>query len=218
MKRRTRETGWAFETLHQLQVRAEVVSSAEVPRLHEAATAETVAEVLEAAFDGEREEILGAILIDHEGRILGWTRAPVRLVEGVGVEVRALLQVALLTMSDGLVGFRWAPPGKGEVKKADRDLAARLIRGAGVLDLEVRDYLVVDGRGGWKSVRESWREWPDVVRLGLLWSERGGREMPVKYRDPVTQATWHGGGSRPKWLETRLVEGYELEDFEVKDQ
>ena len=39
--------------------------------------------------------------------------------------------------------------------------------------------------------------------------------VAVKFRDPVTGATWTGRGLTPKWLATRLAEGKSREDFAV---
>ena len=39
----------------------------------------------------------------------------------------------------------------------------------------------------------------------------------VKYRDPMTGATWTGRGKKPKWVEVKLADGHSLEEFAQAD-
>ena len=43
-------------------------------------------------------------------------------------------------------------------------------------------------------------------------------QVDVKYRDPATGDTWSGRGKRPKWIEDKMIEGSNLEEFLVANQ
>jgi len=42
-----------------------------------------------------------------------------------------------------------------------------------------------------------------------------GSNVAAKYRDPDSGATWSGRGPRPKWLNAKIAEGKNLQDFAV---
>ena len=44
-------------------------------------------------------------------------------------------------------------------------------------------------------------------------TDKGGRKVAAKYRDPSTGDSWSGRGLQPNWLKARLSEGRKLEDF-----
>lgn len=46
-------------------------------------------------------------------------------------------------------------------------------------------------------------------------AERRKHGPEVKYRNPETGETWTGRGKRPKWIEEKMVEGSNLEEFLV---
>lgn len=45
---------------------------------------------------------------------------------------------------------------------------------------------------------------------------RGGKNPPVKYRNPATSETWSGRGLQPKWLKAAIAAGNKLADFAVE--
>ena len=49
-------------------------------------------------------------------------------------------------------------------------------------------------------------------------AERREHGAPVKYRNPETGETWTGRGKRPKWIENKMVEGSNLEEFLAENQ
>lgn len=57
---------------------------------------------------------------------------------------------------------------------------------------------------------------PMVRAIPTTWATRGGRH-PIRFRDPATGQTWTGRGLRPKWLQARIDEGRQINEFEVKE-
>jgi DNA-binding protein H-NS len=44
-------------------------------------------------------------------------------------------------------------------------------------------------------------------------SERGGKKVAPKYRDPSTGQTWSGRGLKPKWLAQAVTDGKSIDMF-----
>lgn len=57
---------------------------------------------------------------------------------------------------------------------------------------------------------------PALATIPTTWATRGGRH-PIRFRDPATGQTWTGRGLRPKWLQARIDEGRQINEFEVKE-
>lgn len=59
---------------------------------------------------------------------------------------------------------------------------------------------------------------PGISQPSQPQSQRGSSKgkrgpLPPKYRDPVTQKTWAGGGLVPNWMKAYIAQGKTKEDF-----
>jgi DNA repair protein RadC len=176
--------------------------------------------------EAEPREVLGAVYLDLDGRPVGYT-VPFRgsLVE-VLVEGRHLFKIALDCNAQAMVLFHRHPAASPEPSVQDLEVTARLVQGAAVLGLTIRDHLIVTGEGRWCSLAASRRvpglgggrwAWLDLFENGRPEVDRRGlrRRAPVRFRDPETGETWAGRGTMATWIRRRLDEGRELKEFRV---
>ena len=178
--------------------------------------------------EAEPREVLGAVFLNLDGHPVGYS-VPFRgAIDRVTIEPRHLLKIALDCNAHGLVLFHCHPTPSTHPSVEDLELTARLVQGAAVLGLVVRDHVIVGGKDRWTSLAASNRvpglgggrfAWLDVFEKAHPQVDRRGlrRKARIRYRDPETGDTWAGRGSLPKWLCRRLADGWDLQEFRVEE-
>lgn len=66
-----------------------------------------------------------------------------------------------------------------------------------------------------KTAREHGFDLEELVAGATPRRGGGGGKVPPKYRDPDSGKTWTGRGRKPKWVEEKLAEGRDMEEFRI---
>ena len=72
-------------------------------------------------------------------------------------------------------------------------------------------------RPGASAQQVSEPERKEPATIPAAGATRYGLRPPIRFRDPATGQTWTGRGLRPKWLQARIDEGRQINEFEVKE-
>ncbi len=88
-------------------------------------------------------EHMYTLYLDNSNNILGYHLLSIGGITGTLVDIRVLMQGALLTNAVGLLLFHNHPSNKLKPSNADRKLTDKIIRSAEALDLKVLDHLII---------------------------------------------------------------------------
>ncbi|MCG8460738.1 MAG: DNA repair protein RadC [Holophagales bacterium] len=113
-----------------------------------------VANYLLLRFGRIDQEVVGALFLDSENRLLGEAEVFRGTLTRAAVEPRAVLREALLYGASGLILFHTHPSGDPAPSGEDLDFTRRLAEACGVVGMELIDHLVVGGFGRWVSLKQ----------------------------------------------------------------
>ncbi len=88
-------------------------------------------------------EHMYTLYLDNSNCIIGYHLLSVGGITGTLVDIRILMQGALLTNAVGLLLFHNHPSNKLKPSTTDKSLTDKIIRSAEVLDLKVLDHLII---------------------------------------------------------------------------
>ena len=88
-------------------------------------------------------ERMYVLYLDNSNNILGYHLLSIGGITGTLVDVRVLMQGALLTNAVGLLLFHNHPSNTLKPSNADKNITDKIIRSAEVLDLKVLDHLII---------------------------------------------------------------------------
>jgi DNA repair protein RadC len=117
--------------------------------------AEIAAFLWQRIFDGLDREVMCAVYVDHQRRVIGWTVAYVGCLSRCSVEPRGLVVPALLSNASGVLVAHNHPQGSPEPSWEDKLFTRRMALACEVLGLTLVDSLVVaEGPAGprWTSI------------------------------------------------------------------
>jgi DNA repair protein RadC len=116
---------------------------------------ETAAFLWKRIFDGLDREVMCALYVDNQRRVIGWTVAYVGCLTRCSVEPRGLVVPALLSNSSGVLLAHNHPAGSVEPSEEDKLFTRRMAFACEVLGLKLVDSLVIaEGPAGprWTSI------------------------------------------------------------------
>ncbi|QMU65555.1 MAG: DNA repair protein [Flavobacteriaceae bacterium] len=88
-------------------------------------------------------ERMYTLYLDNSNNILGYQLLSIGGITGTLVDVRVLMQGALLTNAVGLLLFHNHPSNTLKPSNADKNITDKIIRSAEILDLKVLDHLII---------------------------------------------------------------------------
>ena len=88
-------------------------------------------------------ERMYALYLDNSNNVLGYQLLSIGGITGTLVDVRILMQGALLINAVGLLLFHNHPSNTLKPSNADKNITNKIIRSAEVLDLKVLDHLII---------------------------------------------------------------------------
>lgn len=88
-------------------------------------------------------ERMYALYLDNSNKVLGYHLLSIGGITGTSVDIRVLLQGALLTNSVAMILFHNHPSNTLQPSNADKKLTQKVIRSAETLDLKVLDHLII---------------------------------------------------------------------------
>lgn len=99
-------------------------------------------------------EHMYALYLDNSNNILGYHLLSIGGITGTLVDIRVLMQGALLTNAIGLILFHNHPSNKLQPSLSDKNLTQKIICSAETLDLKVIDHLII-GENGYFSFADN---------------------------------------------------------------
>ncbi len=102
-----------------------------------------VAEFLQAELRSCRQEVLGALFLDAQHRLIAWEKLFFGTIDGASVHPREVVQRALHHNAAALIFAHNHPSGVAEPSEADRQITRRLQDALALIDVRVLDHLVV---------------------------------------------------------------------------
>ncbi len=108
-------------------------------------------------FEGLDREVMCAVYLDVQSRVIGWTIAYVGCLSRCGVEPRGIVIPALLANANGLIIAHNHPSGSPEPSEDDRFFTNRIQEACDILGLKFVDSMILaDGHPSsaprWTSV------------------------------------------------------------------
>lgn len=199
----------------------------EVPKVEtvRANVPETMASFVLRAVEGERHDVIGSLMFDRKGEMIGSTRSRLSLAKAVGSDPLGLLLAAFHRGGSASVLFQYLPRQTRPTPSRDDLRFTRELVEAGVgIGLPLYDHLLVVPGGDFTSLRVyrggGWR-WPKVTRETIAWPERSrsvGRPRRKKWQDPANpKRRWAGTGTPPRWFLRQLAEGVAAESLHVAE-
>ena len=88
-------------------------------------------------------EHMYALYLDNSNNVLGYQLLSIGGITGTLVDVRVLMQGALLTNAVGLLLFHNHPSNTLKPSNADKKITHKIIRSAEILDFKVLDHLII---------------------------------------------------------------------------
>ena len=114
-----------------------------------------VAAYLALRYSSEDQEILGALFLDTQHRLISEHELFRGTFSEVSVEPRAVLKEALLQSAKGILLFHNHPSGDLTPSSDDLVFTRRMVAAADLVGICLVDHLILDRDGRWHSILES---------------------------------------------------------------
>jgi DNA repair protein RadC len=114
--------------------------------IHKITSSQSANECIRKIFPIEQisyREHMYALYLDNSNCIIGYHLLSIGGITGTLVDIRVLMQGALLTNAVGLLLFHNHPSNTLKPSTADKNLTDKIIRSAEILDLKVLDHLII---------------------------------------------------------------------------
>ena len=157
----------------------------------------------------EPREVVGALFLDIQDHIIGYTLAYYGILHQVLAEPRGLLLPALLANAASIILFHNHPNGDVTPSGLDLRFTRRIQEAGSLLGVSVREHIILGDPPSFHAIYQSVPSRRPVPKM------RPGRKAKPKYRHPVTGETWAGRGCMARWLREAIEAGATLDDFRV---
>ena len=114
-----------------------------------------VAAYLALRYSSEDQEILGALFLDTQHRLISEHELFRGTFSRISVEPRTVLKEALLQSAKGILLFHNHPSGDLTPSNDDLVFTRRMVAAADLVGIRLVDHLILDRDGRWNSILES---------------------------------------------------------------
>ncbi|WP_417200168.1 MULTISPECIES: JAB domain-containing protein [Flavobacteriaceae] len=91
----------------------------------------------------EYQEVFSVMLLNNSNDVLGIKTISTGSITGTLVDIRLIFQTALKAHATGLILCHNHPSGNLKPSQADKDLTAKIKKGAQFLDIKLLDHLII---------------------------------------------------------------------------
>lgn len=95
----------------------------------------------------DHKEFFWVILLNNANRVLGVSELSIGTTNGCMVNIKEILQLALLSNSSKIVLVHNHPSGTLQFSEADHKITRKIVKACNYVDIEVLDHLIITSEG-----------------------------------------------------------------------